>query len=147
MEQQTPEVTKVWRVKKSGVETGELLELDTGSGLASLGFNSSQEAQQTLQAHGFEVERVYGMEDKCEIDDHRSCDLRSAAGMATDWMQMEGKPLPPTLAKIQEGGYFTETELQAALVEVHNNMPEEYKVDVIALQEALWGPKDGGSNG
>lgn len=131
-------VTKVWAIKKSGQGAGELLELESGTSLANIQFQNSNEAQQVFQVQGFEVERVYGLEDECSLDDHRSCDLRSAAGMAVDWLQVEGKPLPETLERIQSGGQFTESELKAALVETHKAMPDQYKVDVEALQDALW---------
>lgn len=131
-------VTKVWAIRnKSGQDAGELLELQSGTSLANLQFSDAGEAQKAFQVQGYEVERVYGLEDECTLDDHRSCDLKSAAGMTLDWLVIEGKS-HPVLQDVAEGGTFTESQLKVALQEAKVQLPEEHRFQVETLQDALW---------
>ena len=65
--------------------------------------------------------------EKCEIDDHRPCELGVTVGFAEDISQEAGVPLTPKLRRIVESNRGSEPEIHSALQEWQKSLPKDWK--------------------
>lgn len=72
-------------------------------------------------------EKVYELNKECSIEDHSSCLLDMAVGMAGDISQDEGLTLSPQLQHIMDTQKLTESSVRSALREWMNTVPESQK--------------------
>lgn len=111
---------------QQNTEVGRVARTEDGQAFFSA---QSQHIDAVIQAVGWRAERHYdlGPDGKCDINDHRPCEMRVAVGMAADICETEGIAMTPGLQRIWDEQYASDTQLKQAMAEWAQTVPPERK--------------------
>ena len=127
-------------VDTQGHMVGDLYELEDGSAILHVEADQYVVADIVMKA-GLTKQPRYELGQDCTIEDHRPCELNTAAGFALDISQQEGTPLPSKLDAISHGEDFTEPELYQALKEWQHTLPPDRQQEAVDLLEVAFPSK------